>query len=110
MGVKAASKTVPFNHLAGEVDGEPAAETSHVKSGILSGKLLIVLVDTSTRISAVRADLVDKSKLEEGTAEFECVHGDLISYLTTQITLKIDGWFKELNSCRCAKITGGCPD
>ena len=25
VGIKAASKTVLFNHLAGEVDGEPAA-------------------------------------------------------------------------------------
>ena len=78
MGVIAPSKTVPFNHLTGEVDGEPAAETSHVKSGILNGKLVTVLVDTSSRMSAVRADLMDKSKLEEGTTELECVHGDLI--------------------------------
>ena len=35
------------------------------------------------------AGLVDKSKLEEGTVELECVHGDLVSYLTAQITLKI---------------------
>ena len=42
-------------------------------------------------MSVVWADLVDKSKLEEGTAELECVHGDLISYPTAQITMKIDG-------------------
>ena len=35
LGVKAVSKTVLFNHLADEVDGEPTAETCHVKSGIL---------------------------------------------------------------------------
>ena len=56
LGVKPASKTVLFNHLAGEVDGEPAAETSHVKSGFLNGKLVTVLVDTSSRMSAVWAD------------------------------------------------------
>ena len=72
LGVKAASKTVLFNHLAGEVDGELAAETSHVRSGFLNAKLVTVLVDTSSRMSAMRADLVDKSKLEEGTAELEC--------------------------------------
>ena len=55
------------------MDGEPAAETSHVKSGLLNGKLVTVLVDTSSCMSAVQADLVDKSKLEEGRAELECV-------------------------------------
>ena len=61
LGVKAASKTVIFNHLAGEVDGELAAETSHVESGFLNGKLVTVLVDTSSRMSAVQADLVTRA-------------------------------------------------
>ena len=77
------------------MDGEPAAETSHVKSGIPNGKPVTALVDTGSRMSVVRANLVDKRKLEEGTAEFECVHGDLISYPTAQFTLKIDGLSKE---------------
>ena len=98
LGIKAASKTVLFNHLAGEVDGEPAAETSHVESGVLNGKSVTVLVDTGSCMSVVQADLEDKSKLEEGTAELKCVHSDLISHPTAQITL----------SCSDAKITGGC--
>ena len=56
-----------------------------VKSGILSGKLVTV-VDTGSRMSVMRADLVDKSKLKEGTAELECTYGDLFSYPTAQIT------------------------
>ena len=47
-------------------------------------------------MSVVWADLEDKSKLEAGTAELECVHSDLASYQTAQITLKFDGWSKEL--------------
>ena len=93
--MKAVSKPAHCNHPTREADGEPAAETTHVKPGVLDGKPVTVLVGTCSCMSVVQADLVDKSKLKEGTAELKCVHGDSISYPTAQITLEIDGWSKE---------------
>lgn len=55
-------------------------------------------------MSVVWANLVDKSRLKETTAELECAHGDSISYPTAQVTLKIDGWSKELSVAVVPKL------
>ena len=64
-GVKAKSKPALFNQ-SGE-ERQSATETNHVKLGSLDGKPVTILVDTGSRISAVRTDLVDDSKCTEGT-------------------------------------------
>ena len=90
-GVKAKSKPALFNQ-SGE-EGQSTTETSYVKAGSLDGKPVTVLVDTGSRISVVRADLVDENKYMKGTAELECVHGDSISYPTAHahVALEING-------------------
>jgi hypothetical protein len=103
-GVKAKSKPALFNQSVEEE--QSATETSYVKSGSLDGKPVTILVDTGSRISVVRADLVDESKRTEGTAQLECVHGDSISYPTARVALEIDGWSKNylLQWCRSFQL------
>ena len=101
-GVKAKSKPALFNQ-SGE-EGQSTTETSYVQSGSLDGKPVTILVDTGSRISVVRADLVEESKCTEGTAALECVHGDSISYPTARVALDINGWSKELSAAVVPKL------
>ena len=55
-GVKAKSKPALFNQ-SGE-ERQSTTETSYVKAGSLDGKPVTILVDTGSRISVVRADVV----------------------------------------------------
>ena len=101
--VKAKSKPALFNQ-SGE-EGQSTTETSFVKAGSLDGKPVTILVDTGSRISMVRADLVDeKNVCMKGTAELECVHGDFISYPTARVVLEINGWSKELSAAVVPKF------
>ena len=101
--MKAGSKPIFFNLPAREASRN-STEGSHIKSGVLDGKPVTVLVDTGSRMSVVRADLVDTNKLSERTAKLECVHGDAMSYRTAQVTLEIGGWLKELSVAVVPKL------
>ena len=98
------SRLAFFNLPVKEEDDGLATEMTHVKSGVLDGKPVTVLVDTGSHMSVVRADLVDKTQLKEEIAKLECVHGDSISYPTAQIALNICGWSKELSVAVVPKL------
>ena len=69
--MKATSRLAFFNLPVKEVHDKSATEMTCVKSGVLDGKPVTVLVDTGSHMSVVRADLVDKTQLKE-TAKLEC--------------------------------------
>ena len=64
--------------------------------GALDGQPVQVLIDTGSRMSVARADLVDQSKWKEKEVELQCVHGDIVSYPVADITCEMDGWKKFL--------------
>ena len=84
------------NNLPKPNDGL-ATEMSHIKSGVLDGKPVVVVVDTVSHMSVVQADLVGKTKLKEETAKLEYVNSDSTSYPMAQITLNIGDWSKKLS-------------
>ena len=71
---------------------------SNLLSGALDGQLVQVLIDTGSRMSVARADLVDQSKWKK-EVELQCVHGDIVSYPVADVTceLHLDGWKKEVS-------------
>ena len=82
-------------------------------SGALEGRPVQVLIDTGSRMSVARADLVDQSKWKEDV-ELQCVHGDVASYPVADVVCELDGCMEErsfyCSRSTCCDFLIGCDD
>ena len=92
-GVKAISKPAYLS-----TNTEPGCEDRFVKDARLDGEPIKILLDTGSKMSIVKADLVNQARwnIEEDRMPIQCVHGDQLTYPTAVVLLKIDGWSKVL--------------
>ena len=67
-----------------------------LQDGKLNGKDVQVLLDSGSETSIARASLVDPTKCTQQMVKVKCVHGDVITYPSAIVELKIDGWEREI--------------
>ena len=95
-GAKADVKPAMLSQKCPEITSSDHAPTN-LLPGALDGQPVQVLIDTGSRMSAVRADLVDQSKWKEEEVKLQCVHGDIVSYPVAEVTYELEGWKKEIS-------------
>lgn len=61
-----------------------------LQDGKLDGRDVQVLLDTGSETSIARADLIDPSKGHQQPAKVKFVHGDVITYPSAIVDLKVD--------------------
>ena len=91
-GVKAISKPAYLS-----TNTEPGCEDRFVKDARLDKEPIKILLDTGSKMSIVKADLVNQTRWNiEDRAPIQCVHGDQLTYPTAVVLLEINGWSKVL--------------
>lgn len=70
--------------------------TQSLQNGKLYGKDVQVLLDSGSETSVATASLVDLTKCTQQMVKVNCVHGDVITYPSALVDLKIDGWEREI--------------
>ena len=95
-GAKADVKPAMLSKRCPEISNSPHG-TRNLIFGTLDDQPVQVLVDTGSRVSVARADLVDQSKWKEKEVELQFVHGDTVSYPVADVMCELDGWRKEVS-------------
>ena len=91
-GVKATSKPAYLS-----TNTESGCEDRFVKDARLDSEPIKILLDTGSKMSIVKADLVNQSRWNtEDRVPIQCVHGDQLTYPTADVLLEIDGWSRIL--------------
>ena len=68
-----------------------------VKDAKLDSKPIGILLDTGSKMSIVRADLVSQARWKmDDRMPIQCVHGDQLAYPTADVLLEVDGWSRVL--------------
>ena len=93
-GVRATSRPA---FLSTSTEVETNCEDKFVRNGKVDGKPIKILLDTGSKMSIVRADLVNQTRwnVKDGMP-IQCVHGDQLIYPTAEVLLEVDGWSKSL--------------
>ena len=95
-GAKADVKPAMLSRKCPEITSSNHA-AGNLMPGALDGLPVQVLIDTGSRMSVARADLIDQSKLKETEVELQCVHGDIVSYPVADVICELDGWKKDIS-------------
>ena len=83
------ARDCPSNALFGGEQG--MQEIKH--SGVVEGKAVDDMLDTSCSRTMVRGDLVPREKILEGRgAVVRCAHGNTVLYPVAQVCLEVDGY------------------
>ena len=73
-------------------DMESGCGDRFVKDAKLDGKPIGILLDTGSKMSIVRADLVSQARWKmDDRMPIQCVHGDQLAYPTADVLLEVDG-------------------